>query len=113
MKYQNLLTKELNAYNSRDLETFLSCYHPDIEIFDQLTGKIMMSGKEQMAPTYQQMFDASPNLHAKILNTMLMENFYVGHEEVIGINGKETLFAIATYQFQDNLIRRVWFLKKD
>jgi hypothetical protein len=108
---EQLAQTQLEAYNTRDLDAFMSVYAPDVTIFRHDTGEVMMSGHEAMRETYRQMFAASPELHCQLVNRMVMGDYVIDHEHVTGRMGAPPLDAIAIYQIKDDLISRVWFIK--
>ena len=108
---EQLAQAQLDAYNAHDIDAFVACYHPDVEIFDLHSGELGMQGRAAMRERYGRMFQDMPDLHAELVNRIAMGNTVVDHERVVGLAGDSELEAIATYRVEDNLIRRVWFAK--
>lgn len=102
---------QLNAYNSRDIDSFLSAYHPRVEIFDLHSGELRMQGLEAMRIRYSGLFEKSPTLHAKLQNRMVEGNFVFDQELVSGFQGENMLTAVAIYEIENLLIKRVWFAR--
>lgn len=102
---------QLDAYNARDIEAFVVCYHVDVEVFDLHSGALRFAGRDAMRARYGAQFDACPDLHAALVNRIATEGTSVDHEEVVGLVEGEVVEAIAIYQVEDGLIRRVWFAK--
>ena len=101
---------QLAAYNARDLNSFLATYSEDAQLFEQ-PSKLLASGVAQMRERYAARF-AEPNLHAVVLKRIVMGNFVIDHESVTRTfpEGTGTQDAIAIYEVEGTLIRRVWFV---
>lgn len=102
---------QLNAYNSRDIETFLSVYAPDVEVYSFPEGKLLYRGLKEMRKRYTALFAKAPELHCKLVDRVAFGNLVFDQEEVTGIPGKKKLTAIAVYTVKDGLIRTVGFIK--
>jgi hypothetical protein len=61
----------------------------------------------QLRENYRARF-SSPNLHATIVNRIVLGNKVIDHERVVGIN-EMPVEALAVYQVDDGRIRAVWF----
>ncbi|MDB5934393.1 MAG: steroid delta-isomerase protein [Massilia sp.] len=75
-----LIQRQLDAYNARDLDALLDTYAPDARQYEHpatllATGTAEM--RERMAPRMQE-----PNLHARLLQRVVMGNIVIDHEEV-------------------------------
>ena len=106
-----LVQRQLDAYNAHDLEAFIATYSPEIEIFDiSNASTAQMTGLEGMRAVYGEMFSTMPNLRCDLGNRIADGAFVVDREIcAMGEPGDPPERAIAIYQVEDNLIRRVWF----
>jgi hypothetical protein len=106
-----LVQRQLDAYNALDLEGFIATYSPDIEIFDISSAATpQMAGLEGMREVYGGMFASMPNLRCDLANRIADGAFVIDHEIcMMGEPGDPPEHAIAIYQVENNLIRRVWF----
>ena len=106
-----VVQEQLEAYNARDLERFVATYSDTIRIFRMPAEEPAIAGKAQLADTYRMRF-SSPNLHADIVNRIVIGNKVIDHERVVGI--KETpVEAVAVYEVVEGLIETVWFFYPD
>ena len=106
-----VVQEQLDAYNARDLERFAATYADDIRIFRMPATEPSIVGQAQLRETYRKRF-SSPNLHADIVNRIVLGNKVIDHERVVGI--KETpIEAVAVYEVANGLIRAVWFFYPD
>lgn len=107
---ESVVQAQLAAYNARDLSAFLATYSEDAQLFEH-PSKLLVNGVAQMRERYAARF-AEPNLHAVVLNRMVMGNYVIDHERVTRTfpEGPGTQDAIAIYEVQGTLISRVWFV---
>lgn len=105
--------RQLDAYNARDLEPFLACYAEDCVVRAHPAGDVMMEGREAMRARYGKLFEAHPDLHCTLLARVEHACFAIDHEHVEGLREGEVVYAVATYEVRDGLIRNVWFLKDE
>ncbi|MFT6399798.1 MAG: hypothetical protein ACJAYU_004567 [Bradymonadia bacterium] len=102
--------RQLAAYNAHDIEAFVGCYHPDVEVYDLPTGALRMQGRAALRTAYGEMFEASPNVHATLTSRTTVGRFAFDREVVTG-RGERVVHAMATYEVdEDGLIRRGWFV---
>ncbi len=106
----DLAQMQLNAYNLRDLEAFLSVYTVDVEVYT-FPDTPIYTGIDEMRQVYADFFESAPGLHCRLVNRIDYENMVVDREIVTGVPGHETVEAVAIYEVQDGLIRRVWFIQ--
>lgn len=102
-----IIDQQLQAYNQKDLEKFISFYSPDAEIRDLTTGKQILKGTAELRERYSKRF-ASPNLRAQISNRIIKDNLVIDHEKIQGIVEGEIFEGIVIYEIKDNLIIRTW-----
>lgn len=108
---ENLAQIQLNAYNSRDLESFLSVYSDDIEIY-QFPDSLMYKGKELMRKLYANFFSKGTYLHCRLLNRITYNDYVIDREEITtNISGRERFQGQAIYKIENGLISKVWFIK--
>ena len=103
----DIVQEQLEAYNARDLERFSATYSDTIRIFRMPATEPAIAGKTQLNDTYRGRF-SSPNLHADIVNRIVIGNKVIDHERVVGIK-EAAIEAVAVYEVEDGLIETVWF----
>lgn len=107
-----VVQKQLEAYNERDLNKFVSCYNSEIEIFSFSDNAPFITGIESLKKIYGEVFDNSPNLNAIIKTRIIFDNKVIDEEEVTGKKGIDYLKAIAIYEVDSDLISKVNFIRK-
>lgn len=106
----DIVQRQLNAYNARDLDAFVATYHPDARFYvfpDTLLGE----GHAGMREVYGRMFAETLNLHAHVPRRIAMGNYVIDEEVVTGQPDGATIHATAIYEVRDGLIARVWFIQ--
>ena len=101
---------QLNAYNARDLDAFLSVYADDVEVY-LFPNKLLYKGKETMKKKYGGFFAKAKQLHCQLVKRITLGNFVIDREHVTGVPGKPAIDAVAMYEIEGGLIKRVWFRK--
>lgn len=109
-KAENVISRQLEAYNAHDLEAFLGFYARDARFFDP-PDQLKYSGTDEARKRYGQRFSESPTVHADIADRMAQGDFVVDHEVVTGLAGNEIRHVVVIYEVKDGKIRNVWFLR--
>lgn len=98
---------QLEAYNQRDLESFLGVFSETIQVFRMPALEPSISGKVQLAEFYATQRFNRPNLRADLVNRMAFGNNVIDHERIHGV--LEEAFEIAViYEVVDDLIQTMW-----
>jgi len=109
---EDIVQRQLEAYNARDLARFLENYSEDIEIFRPPADIPAFSGKAALAEYYAAERFNRVGLHATILGRMVLGNKVIDHERIDGVREKPFEVA-AVYEVVDGVIRRAWFHAAD
>lgn len=108
----HVIQDQVNAFNARDLERFLSFYAPSVVIEDG-GGNVMMQGHEGMRAFYGPLFAQSPELHVDIPSRIHIDSWVIDEEEATGAQVEgfpPELHAAVVYQVVDGKIARVRLL---
>ena len=98
---------QLEAYNSRDLDSFCRYFATDIVLVDGHNDQIILSGMTAFREKYTQTF-SNTDLHCHLVSRMQLDNIVIDRESVEGF-GAERVEAIAIYHTIDNTISKVVF----
>jgi hypothetical protein len=107
---ETVVQRQVEAYNARDIEAFLSFYADDVVVRRLPSGEVAWDSKEAMRPRYAKRFAENPELFCTITHRIVHGDWVVDHELVTGVKGRPRVRAVATYEVRDGLIRNVWFL---
>lgn len=105
---EEIVQRQLNAYNARDIDAFLDTYADDIELYNFGEQK-PEKGKDAMRKKYGDFFRAVPNLYCSIVKRIVIGNKVIDHENVR--MGEQTLNAVAVYEVEKGKIKRVTFIR--
>jgi imidazolonepropionase-like amidohydrolase len=106
---EDVVQRQLNAYNARDLEAFLATYHPDARLYG-FPDQLQREGEAALREAYGRLFERVPNLHARVPRRIVSGNYVIDQEEVTGLPEGRVLRATAIYEVRDGRIARVWFI---
>ena len=105
---EQVVQRQLDAYNARDLGALLAVYADDAEFFEHsatLLARGTVALRERFALRFQE-----PNLHARLVHRIVAGKMVVDHEEVTRTfpEGPGTLTLVMIYEVEDGRIRRAW-----
>ncbi|WP_350285424.1 nuclear transport factor 2 family protein [uncultured Croceitalea sp.] len=103
-----IVQQQLDAYNNRDIEGFLSTYSDDVELFNH-PNKPIGKGKTKMREMYEGFFANTPDLNCEIKNRIVLGNRVID-EEFLTING-QNYSAVAIYEVKNGKIAKVTFIQ--
>ncbi len=109
MTPEEVINQQLEYYNKNLLDPFCSMYSEDIKIYDLTTGIIILSGKKELYDKYNYRFNVQ-KVQAKIINRIVIGNTIIDQEEVSGIKENEIVKAVAIYEVERHLIKKVNFI---
>lgn len=112
MNSEEIVQKQVEAYNTRNLENFLDCHATNIQLFSLFDNTPYSVGKENLKNVYKEVFENSPELHTEIINRMVMGNIVIDHEIVTGRKGVEKSTIIAIYEIENGLISKARFIRE-
>jgi hypothetical protein len=108
----DVVQRQLETYNRRDLEGFCELFAEDAQIFDLGATVPTFTGKEAIRTRYRELFDRSPTLHSNVLNRTALGRVVVDLEHITGRNGSPGVFAVlAIYEVEAGKIQRVHFAR--
>ncbi len=110
---EKVVQANLDAYNNRNIEGFMSYFSEDILVRNFDTGATSAQGIQAVREIYTQLFEASPNLHSKILKRTVFDNKVIDHEYITGRNGsQEPLELVLIYEVREGKIFRISVMRK-
>ena len=104
--------KQLDAYNSRNIEAFLEPYSDSVKIYNH-PDKLIMSGKTQMRSRYTGMFKQLTDLHCTLVNRMVLGSVVIDQEYVIFDKSRPASEVIAMYKIAHGKIQEVYFIEPE
>ncbi len=107
---ESLVQRQLDAYNARDVEALMATYADDGQQFEY-PSKLLASGTAAVRERFVTRFK-EPNLHATLLNRIVMGNVVIDHERIIRTfpEGPGHIELVAIYEVQNGRIENATFL---
>jgi hypothetical protein len=107
---EELIQKQVDAYNAHNLEAFVACYGPDIE-FRTLDGNVNPEkGTVALRKGYADLFKRYPELRVKVLKRIRQGAYVIDQQQAEGM-GPNPIIVTAIYQTDQDKIIRVWYLE--
>lgn len=101
----DVVKASLEAYNSVNIEKFMSYFSDDVVMKNFNDGKETAKGKAEVKTIFEPYFKASPNLHSKIVDRITFDNKVIDHEYISGARGSNEPFEIVViYEVVDGKI---------
>ncbi|MGR3952342.1 MAG: hypothetical protein QRY74_05555 [Chlamydia sp.] len=106
---EEIVDRQLNAYNSGDYEEFSTCYHPDIISYRLEDASInqKMSGAH-FFDHYKQKLSKNPQIHCTVLQRMRHGRLIID-KELISNNQGNQYEELVAYEVENGLITKMWF----
>ena len=103
--------RQVEAYNRRDVEAFVSCYAADVVVEDA-TGTVVMRGHDAMRATYGELFRASPDLRAEIATRIRVGEYVIDEERITGrLGSTDEIRVVAVYHVANDVIDRIRLIR--
>lgn len=113
MTPEEVVQKQLEAYNDRDIERFMSVIDENVTMHEFATGEITLKGYDACKKVYTDLFEASPKLHSKILTRTVFDNKVIDHEYITGRKGSDKpIELVLIYEVQQEKITKMTVLRK-
>jgi hypothetical protein len=108
----DVVQRQLETYNRRDLNDFCELFAEDAQVFDLGATVPTLTGKEAIRARYRDLFERSPALHSRVLNRTALGRVVVDLEHITGRNGSPGTFEVlAIYEVAAGKIQRVHFAR--
>jgi hypothetical protein len=104
----NIVQKQLDAYNARDIEGFMNTYAENIKLYEY-PNSLFLEGQDKMKESYNSYFENTPDLHCELKNRIIIGNRVID-EEYITANGVN-FRAVAIYEVENGKIIKATFLQ--
>lgn len=113
MTPEQIVQENLDFYNDRNIEGFMTSFSEDIKIYNLGDPKPTVVGREEVRKVYTNLFEKSPKLHSNILKRIVFGNRVIDHESITGRNGnKDILELVLIYEVKDQKIFKITVLRK-
>jgi len=112
MSPEQVVQRQLDAYNAKNLDAFIACYADDVRLYRPPETTPMIAGKAALAAFYAEHRFNRPQLQARLVSRMVLGNKVIDHELVAGLGepSDEPVHAALVFQVHQSLIKNVWVL---
>jgi hypothetical protein len=97
------------AYNSRNLEEFMSLFAADVEIY-RPPQKLWLSGTDAVRQYYGPRFTANPNARGTSISRIVQGSYIVDRDHVTDASTRSDRTVVWIYEIRDGKIVRAWVL---
>ena len=107
---EGVIQKQLDSYNSKNLEAWLATYAEDAKQFEH-PGKLLASGHAEIRTRAAARFQ-EPNLYAKLMQRSVMGNIVIDYETVTRTfpEGPGRIELICIYEVREGKIQTASFI---
>lgn len=105
-----LVQKQLDAYNTQDIDAFLACYAEDA-VLAGLNGEVTHRGLAAIRKRHEDLFFEFPKNHARLVNRIDLGTTVIDHEQVERAPDGDRFEVAAIYTIRNARIARVDFAR--
>ncbi len=108
MSAEQIVQQNLEFYNLRNIDGFVSCLSEQIELYSLGASQPTLVGISEARAFYAELFDNSPELHSSILKRIVIGNKVIDHEHIVGRNGsREVVELVLIYEVKTDKISKI------
>ncbi len=107
-KPEDVVQRQLNGYNFRNIDAFLEPYAEDVEVYSY-PNTLLYKGKASMRKQYLSVFENTPNLHCELKERIIQGDIVIDKERIR--LGAKIIEAEAIYHIENNKIKKVYFIQ--
>lgn len=108
----DVVQRQLDAYNARDLDRFLVNFSDAITVFRLPSTEPSLVGKAAFAQFYATQRFNLPGLRADLVNRIVLGSKVIDHERIFGVRDTPLEMGVA-YHVVGDTIERMWALAPD
>ncbi len=110
MTAEDIVARQLDAYNAKDIEAFMACWSANAQLFAH-PDTLLASGHAEIRARHVLRFQ-EPDLHAELVSRTVLGDRIVDRERVTRTfpEGRGQVDVIAIYEVLGGLITRTWFV---
>jgi hypothetical protein len=105
----DMIVKAVRAYNAKDLDTYIACFSPDVEVFNA-SGVLMFKGADKLKEHFETFFHDNPGAKRRIIDRVVTGNKIVEREQLVGLKGAAEQSVTSVYELDNGLIKAFFFI---
>ena len=110
---EDIVQRQLDAFNDHDLEAFLLLFADDVVIHDLVDGSVVLRGIAAFRDRYERVFRERPLVRAELAGRLSLGSFVVDRELLTDGDDHPPEDALAIYQVEGPLVTRMWFIEPE
>jgi hypothetical protein len=111
IKPTDIVQGQLEAYNNQDIESFLSWYAEDVEVYN-FPNDLVYKGKEKMRERYSNAWRQNPQQKAGVTDRINVGSTVIDKEHITGRATGIEANVIAIYKIEKEKIKQVYFVRE-
>ena len=113
MEAEKIVQQQLDAYNNRDIEAFMTLFSDDATLLNFPGNQVLAQGKPKVREVYQKLFEDSPQLHSELINRTVLGNKVIDHEKITGRMGNDVVELAVVYEVTQGKISRCMVIRNN
>lgn len=110
---EDIVQRQLEAFNDHDLETLLPLVAEDVVIVDLVDGTEVLRGIDAFRERYVTVFRDRPSVHAHLVGRLTLGPFVIDRERLTDGEGRASEDALAIYEVSGDVVTRMWFIEPE
>ncbi len=110
---EDVVQRQLDAFNDHDLDAFLLCFADDVVIYDLVDGSVVLRGIDAFRDRYERVFRERPLVRAELAGRLSLSSFIVDRELLTDAEEHPPEDALAIYQVVGGVVTRMWFIEPE
>lgn len=113
MSPEQVVQQQLDTYNARDIEGFMSTMDPQVGLYNFSDGKLLAQGSTEVRALYTNLFESSPELKSKLTNRIVLGHQVIDHESITGrLGSAEAIELVVIYEVKSGKIHKITVMRK-
>ena len=105
----DIVDKQLNAFNEKDIDKFLECYSDEIHVSILETGDVLTTGMDQLKKSMEQSFKSKPKSETLLIERIKQKDLVINLEKILNYIEGKVVNVVSIYEVKDKKITRLWF----
>lgn len=105
---EQIVQREVNAFNSRNMEAFLDAYDDDAEMYTSPDNRLVNKGKSAIEGRRSNLFQNRPDLHCEIKSRVVEGDTITQNEVIITSLERKPAIGKVTYVIEKGKIKKTY-----
>lgn len=110
---EEVVQRQLDAFNAHDLATFLPLFDDDVVIFDLVNGTEVLRGIDAFRDRYAAVFRDRSLVQAELAGRLTLGRFVIDRERLTDGDDHPPEDALAIYEVAADVVTRMWFIEPE